>query len=77
MDKEVKKEEASCNHFDAVAAAKEAQKEQWRMKPFIDEAKRIEEDALYSGKGHYNACKMWEQVGLVLGSLYAADTLRS
>lgn len=35
------------------------------------EAERIEEDALYSGKGHYNACGPWQSRHRWLGSLSA------
>ena len=33
----------------------------------IDEAKRIEEDALHSGKGHFNASAFWLQIHYILG----------
>ena len=35
------------------------------------EAERIEEDALFSGKGHYNACGPWQSLHRRLGSLSA------
>jgi hypothetical protein len=35
------------------------------------EAERIEEDALFSGKGHYNACGPWQSRHRWLGSLSA------
>ena len=36
-----------------------------------NEAQRIEEDALFSGKGHYNACGPWQSRHRWLGSLSA------
>jgi hypothetical protein len=33
----------------------------------IDEARRIEEDALHSMKGHFNASSLWGKVHLILG----------
>src|SRR5437764_13550256 len=39
-----------------------------------DEAQRIEEDALYSGKGHYNCVSPWRWAHRVLGMLSAVGS---
>ncbi|PSV15945.1 SLATT domain-containing protein [Photobacterium kishitanii] len=37
------------------------------LNKFIEEAKRIEEDALYSSKGHYNCADNWKSVHYWIG----------
>ena len=38
-----------------------------QLNEYINEAKRIEEDSLYSFKSHYNAAAVWNQVYLWIG----------
>lgn len=38
----------------------------------IEEAKRVEEDALYSAKGHFSAASVWTNVHWWIGALTAA-----
>jgi len=38
-----------------------------RLNEYIKEAKRIEEDSLYSSKSHYNAAAYWHKVHLWIG----------
>jgi len=42
-----------------------------KSKQIVDEAKRIEEDSLYSSKGHFYAGQCWSGVGLWLGCITA------
>ncbi|MBT4859451.1 MAG: SLATT domain-containing protein [Gammaproteobacteria bacterium] len=41
----------------------------------INEAKRIEEDALYSFKGHFNAAARWDKVYLWVGCIIAGSSV--
>ncbi len=38
-------------------------------KKIIKEAKRIQEDSIYSSKGHFNTSEFWSNFNLLLGSL--------